>query len=245
MRPSEPSGRCELGSELRLGSVTNPKTISILLQATFPPLFLPPMNTKNSFSSVRAFGRLHGSLIAGATCLALSFAAAPEVSASLVPNGDFEQAGGDGSWPSGWARPKAGEVSWETEEGNRFVRLRATEPKQSLMLHKVIPLPADAKAVSVSVRARVANLVTGEQAWFDARIMTDFKNTAGAKIKGAKPLVFRKDSDWVERTVSFLVPEGATVLEVMPALTQVVSGTFDFDDLTVEVVDPATVPAGK
>jgi hypothetical protein len=88
----------------------------------------------------------------------------------------------------------------------------------------------------------VSDLVPGAQLWFDARIMADFKSAAGAKVKGAKPLVFRKNTDWVERKVSFLVPEGAVALEIMPALTQVDAGSFDIDDLTVEVIDPASIP---
>lgn len=198
------------------------------------PRFPTSIGTLHRWSAQRSFFIAAG---VGASLLL----GAPVFGASLVLNGDFEQAGNDPAWPEGWTRPKAGAATWETESENKFIRLRATEPKQTLLVHKLVQLPADAKALTVTVRVRVTDLVLGEQAWFDPRVMIDFKDAAGAKLKGAKPLVFRKDTDWVERKVSFLVPEGAAVLEVMPALTQVQAGAFDIDDLKVEVIDPASL----
>lgn len=204
----------------------------------------------NPSPAVRSFNRICGSFIV-AGLLASACVAAPaskkvtppaaSANASLIINGDFEVAGVDTSWPDGWARPNAGEPSWVLEDGTHFVRLRATAPGQTLLLHRVIPLPASAKALKFSARVRVTDLTPGAQPWFDARIVTDFKNSEGAKIKGAKTLTFRKDTDWVEKTVSFLVPEGATSIEIMPSLFQVEGGSFDVDDLTLVAIDPLAI----
>jgi hypothetical protein len=204
----------------------------------------------NSLPSVRSFNRVCGSLIIAAglltsACLSAAPATkgtpAPATNASLIVNGDFEVAGTDTMWPDGWARPSAGEPAWVTEDGNHFIRLRASAPGQTLILHRIVALPAAAKALKFSVRVRVTDITPGAQPWFDARIVTDFKSGTGAKIKGAKTITFRKDTDWVERTVSFLVPEGAVSLEVMPSLFQVEAGTFDLDDLSLVVIDPMAV----
>ncbi|MDF3057617.1 MAG: hypothetical protein K0R17_1832 [Rariglobus sp.] len=186
--------------------------------------------------------RLPGSFLIAAGLFVAACLAAPASAESLIINGTFEIAGNDPSWPDGWLRPKTGEATWELEEGNHFVRLRSTEPSQTLLIHRLVHLPAGTKAVTLSVRARVSDLVPGSQPWFDARIMADFKNASGAKVKGAKSLVFRKNTEWVDRTASFLVPEGATTLEIMPSLTQVAAGTFDIDNLVLEAIDPATIP---
>ena len=163
-------------------------------------------------------------------------------SASLIANGNFETASKDQSWVEGWTRPKGGEAVRVTEDGGSHLKLTATEPNLNLMAYKLAPLHAGVKAVEFSMRARVTGLHVGDKAWFDARVILDFKNEAGAKIKGGKAVTFRKDTDgWVTRKVSFLVPEGAVAIEVMPTLSQVVSGSFEFDDLTLTEIDPALV----
>lgn len=173
--------------------------------------------------------------IALVACLCLASSAQAEVTAApLLTNGDFETAGGDGTWPAEWSRPKAGETSWETEDGGRFMRLKATAPGQQILVHRLVPLYPDVKAVEISLRIRVTDLVPGAQQWFDARIMTGFKNQEGKKLKDGKAIAIRKDTgDWVQRTVRFPVPEGAAFLELMPVLMQVEAGTLDIDDVTV------------
>ncbi len=167
---------------------------------------------------------------------------ATPVGAPLVTNGDFETATLEATWPDDWSRPKAGSSSWEKEDDRHCIRINTTEPGETVLIYRVIPVPADAKALEMSLRARVIGLKCGPQPWFDARIMADFKTPTGQKLKGARPLAFRKDTDgWVERKVRFLVPSGGVALEIMPTLFQAYSGSFDIDELQVTVIDPEDV----
>lgn len=170
----------------------------------------------------------------------------PPAAGQLLPNGDLEAATVEANWPDYWTRPSAGSSSWDAEEGRRYLRMNATAPGEVVLTYRSINVPAEVKALQLSLRARVIGLKCGPQAWFDARVIVDFKNKDGQKMKGAKTIVFRKDTDgWVQRTVSFSVPEGAAVLEIMPALFQVYSGTFDIDEIIVTQVaePPAAAPA--
>lgn len=162
----------------------------------------------------------------------------------LVINGDFELSTIEPNWPDHWGQPRAGSSSWEAEEGRHYIRLNVINPGETVLIFRSVAIPADVKAVKLSLRARVIGLKCGSQSWFDARVIADFKNPAGVKLKGAKALSFRKDTDgWVERSVSFAVPEGAAVLELLPCLFQAYSGTFDIDDLQLTAIDPATLNA--
>lgn len=190
---------------------------------------------------IRPFG-LRGVTAVLLGLLSMSVTARADDAASLVINGNFESATKDPAWPDGWGRPRVGAGSWEAEEAGHFMRLQATAPGQMVMLYRLVQIPAGVKALEVSARVRVSGLKLGAQTWFDARIVADFKDAAGAKVKGAKPLVFRKDTDgWVERKAAFLVPEGAVSIELMPALFNTEAGTLDLDNLKVVAVDPATL----
>ena len=169
---------------------------------------------------------------------------APAAPAQLLSNGDLETSTSEPGWPDHWSRPAAGSCSWDKEGERRYLRLNVTEPGQVVLSYRSITLPPEVKAVQLSLRARVIGLKCGPQAWFDARVMTDFKTKDGLKLKGAKAISFRKDtSDWVERSVRFAVPDGAAVLEIMPALFQAYTGTFDIDEILVTPIDPAEVNA--
>lgn len=173
-----------------------------------------------------------------------AWSAPVESPTQLLPNGDFESATQEANWPDFWSRPTAGSCSWDQEDGRRYLRMNVTEPGQVVLSYRSITLAPEVKALQVKLRARVIGLKCGPQSWFDARVMADFKTKEGQKLKGAKAIVFRKDTDgWVERTVSYPVPEGAAVLEIMPTLFQAYSGTFDIDELIVTPVAPAAQAA--
>ncbi len=111
-----------------------------------------------------------------------------------------------------------------------------------VMLYQQIKVPESARALELSFRMRVSDLKKGKQSWFDARIMMDFKDAEGKKLKGApSPNTGKSTDGWVERTVSFLVPEGARTLDFMPTLFQVESGTFDLDNVVLRTTDPAPI----
>ncbi|RRJ96943.1 hypothetical protein Ga0100231_024645 [Opitutaceae bacterium TAV4] len=174
--------------------------------------------------------------------LAALVTTAPTVFAAenLIPNGDFSTATKDPAWPDHWGKIKTGKCTWETDaDGKKFMRLESTAPGQTVLQYRVILIPADAKAVELSCRARVTGLKRVPGQWFDARIMANFLSDfpTGAKVKGAKPVAFNKDTDgWVEKKVMFNVPEGAKAIELMPTLFQVEAGQFDLSEVALRVI---------
>ena len=168
-------------------------------------------------------------------CIMQSRAVEPVSGPSLIPNGDFETANHDDHWPDGW--PKAGVI--KEEAGNHFLRLTSDSPGKMVTLYRSILLPIGTKALRLSWRWRVSGLKVGKQPWFDARLMLEFKDSAGAKVKPAPAAPYlRKDTPgWVQGELKFLVPESATTLEFMPSLLQVDQGTLDLDDIELHSID--------
>ena len=162
---------------------------------------------------------------------------------SPVPNGSFEADANADQWPDGWGKPKSG-GSWQEEGGNHFLRLTSATPGEMVMLYQQVRIPETVKAIELTWRMRVSDLKKGKQVWFDARIMMDFKDADGKKLKGAPtPNAARSTDGWVERSAKFLVPDGARTLDFMPVLFQVESGTFDLDDVALKPADPAPLQA--
>jgi len=171
-------------------------------------------------------------------------AASLTANGSLIPNGDFESAKKTGTSPDGWGTLK-GNVSWQAEGDNHFVRLQATEPDKMVMLYRTIDIPAGTKALKLSWRWRVTDLKVGKMPWFDARMLINILDASGAKLTTPGPVSSRgtKDGAWVEKTTSFLVPEGGVSLVLMPSLFNVVRGTMDLDDLVLIPTDTAELEA--
>lgn len=164
---------------------------------------------------------------------------------SMLPNGDFEKPDKAGSWAEGW--PKLTQGSWEKEGENHFLRMKATEPGKTVMIYRLIDLPAGTKALEMTWRQRITDLKPGKEAWFDARIMMEFKDASGKKLKEkpSPPYTRNNTQGWVEKKTQFLVPEGAVSLEFMPSLFQVQRGTLDLDDITFKATDPAALIAAQ
>ncbi len=199
----------------------------------------PSMNSPRLFRSIRH-------LCAGAGTLAMLMAtglAADAPAVSLLPNGGFEKDADHDQWPDNWPRLKDNS-GWIEESGNHFLRLTSTEPGKMVLLFQQARIPENVRALELSFRMRVSDLKRGKQSWFDARIMMDFKDASGAKLGGAPAPNTGKSTDgWVEKSVSFLVPENARTLDFMPTLFQVESGTFDFDDVVLKPIDPTPLQA--
>ena len=72
----------------------------------------------------------------------------------------------------------------------------------------------------------------------------DFKDADKKTVKPSPaPPVFRgTKTEWETRSQKFLVPVGATLLEIMPCLFQAASGTLDFDDFRLTPIDASEVP---
>ena len=159
---------------------------------------------------------------------------------SIIANGDFELDANADNIPDKWGKGKEGQLSWESEEGNRFLRLTSPEPGKMVLLYREIDLPADTKALELSWKQRVSNFKRGKQNYFDARMMVEFKDAGAKKVGSASPSYTQKNTEgWVEKSMKFLVPEGAVTMVMMPALFQVESGTFDIDNLSLKATDEA------
>src|SRR3954451_3020305 len=93
-------------------------------------------------------------------------APAPVPTDSLLGNGDFERST-DGMKPDEW--PIGSGAKWEREGDNHFLRLTSPSPGTNVMVYRVVPIPADAKALEFSFKVRYSGIKRGKQAWFDGR----------------------------------------------------------------------------
>lgn len=175
--------------------------------------------------------------------IAVGLRAAPATAPSnvLLSNGDFQA--GDGA-PDGWPGPKEG-AGYATEGTNRYLHLVSSKPDEMVMTYRQVRVPATVKAIEMSWKQRTTGLKAGKQAWFDARIMLQWKDASGEKVAGSPsaPATNRNSDGWVEKQIKFMVPEGGVILEIMPTLFRVTSGTFDLDDIVLKETDPAPVAA--
>lgn len=175
----------------------------------------------------------------------LAYAADVDAVPSLLPDSDLETDKNADAWPDGWPRVEG--VSWENENGNHFLRLQQRQPGTMLSLYQPVAVPTDSKDLTLHFRVRYSGVKSGREAWNDARFIFHFKDADRKELNpGPEPISFRGDSaGWLDQTVHFKVPDGAALLEVMPALFEAESGALDIDDLRLVVGDeqPALQPA--
>ena len=161
---------------------------------------------------------------------------------SILPDGSFERLDGGRGRPDGW--PAARGVTWETESGNRFLRITSSAPGRMDSLIVNVTIPAKAKALELTYRARVSNMKRGEKSWNDARVIINFKDAAGQALRSAPPSYHRDNTNgWRNVSTRFLVPEGAVTLDFRPALFQVERGVFDLDDIALRPIDHVALAA--
>lgn len=163
-----------------------------------------------------------------------------EEPASLLSNGDFETADGDA--PKDWPTPDG--VTWEEEDGNRFLRLHA-DPDKMLTVYRAVMIKPEYEAFKLTYKVRVNELQRGKENWHDGRIILDFKDADGKKLKPSPghPSFKGSTDGWVDKQMEFVVPEGAQRLEVMPAIFRGKSGSYDIDQIKLVPVDPEPVEA--
>jgi len=161
---------------------------------------------------------------------------------SLLSNGGMEQDGNKDAWPDDWPR-LPGHSTWEQEEGNHFIRLKATEPDAMLVLLRRIPVPDGVKAMQLSFRVRCAAILTGKKPFHDGRVIIDFKGASGESVGPPPAAPYFKGTlkEWEEKKVLFAIPEGAAFVDIRPALFQVRSGSFDIDDVVLKAIEPQLV----
>jgi endoglucanase len=166
---------------------------------------------------------------------------------SLMSNGDFERAT-DSAKPMDWGLGE--NATWEDENGNHFMRLRSPQSGTNVTVYRAIPLRPEVRALELSYRVRYEGVKRGKKAWFDGRIIMNFKGVAKQPVNPSpKPPAFLGTSNgWVTKTQQFRVPEGAATLEMLFTLFEAESGQVDFDDITlvpipVELIDAAEAEA--
>ena len=163
---------------------------------------------------------------------------------SLLKNGDFETPSvEDSSFPEGWG--KADGITWEIAGDKHFLRLVQKEPGKMLMAYREVAIPADAKALEVTIRYRTADIKTGTNNWFDARTIFHFLDVQRQQVKGDPgAMIFStKAGSWSTVTSKFVVPEGATILQMMPALFQVAAGTLDLSEIRITALTASEADA--
>lgn len=190
--------------------------------------------------------RVLGGLLLGATLFQSSAPAirADESAAlSLVPNGGLEEGT---NWPDGWVQQSGS--SWEKESisgnDNRFVRLKQVKSGEFTMSYSAVPIPAGTALLDLKFRFRTSNVEHGQEGYNDARFIYHFRDSNRNELKpdpGSTSLPANSNG-WEERSVRLTVPAGTAFMEIMPTLFNVKSGTLDFDDVNVVVVqDPKLV----
>ncbi|WP_186776531.1 glycoside hydrolase family 5 protein [Rubripirellula reticaptiva] len=164
-----------------------------------------------------------------------------ETATSLLSNSNFEL--GTAEKPQDWPTPDG--VTWLEEDGNHFLRFSASIDKM-LTVYREVRINPEYEALQLSFRVRVNSLQRGKANWHDGRIILDFKDADGNKLKGATHPSFSGTTDgWTRRSVEMLVPKGAVKLEVMPAMFQAKSGSYDLDDVKLSAIDSAPLIAKR
>lgn len=161
---------------------------------------------------------------------------------NIFKNGDLqkENAKRPGT-PSDWGvNPDKGS-SWVTEGDNKFLHLSVVEPGKMVLVYRQFMIkPSDiGKKMKMSFKIRCKDLEKGQKSWYVGTLFIQFNNAQKKKVKGVGkiPRMAGTHAEWEEHTLEFEVPEGASVLAVMPVLFNCKSGSMDFDDFTLEYVD--------
>jgi hypothetical protein len=152
---------------------------------------------------------------------------------SLLSNSDFKTDNGQGA-PAGW--PVNDNITWLQEGDVRFLHFVSPEPGKMVMSYRQLILPEPhPPALEIHVRARSLDLKVGQKNWFDGRVMLQYKDADGKVVKAKLPaLNFKGTSkDWIDKSAVFAVPARAHLLEVMPCLFNVASGSMDISTLEI------------
>lgn len=120
-------------------------------------------------------------------------------------------------------------------EGKRDIEVPFKGAGQMGLVYVPVFLPKGAGGVVVSGEVKFADVVKGDKSWFDARIMTDFIDTACKKVKSG-PVIggWKGSSDWRGFRKTIKVAEGAAGIALMPCLFNVKSGAMSVRGLSVE-----------
>ena len=162
---------------------------------------------------------------------------------SLLSNSDFDLATKDPTWPDDWGKGKG--ISWQSENGVHFLRLIQQQPGKMLMAYREMKIPDGTKGLKITIRYRTAGIVHGKQNWMDARAIFHFLDDSRKPVKGDPRTIdfSTRAGTWTEGTVSCVVPDGASTLQLMPSLFMANAGTLDLAEVRVNGLDDAAVDA--
>lgn len=158
---------------------------------------------------------------------------------NLIENGNFEELDSKGQCLSWTKLPSTSEIKKEGK--NSFLSLSQKEAGKFTMIYRQVFLKPEhiGQEMAFSFKYRVKNLVKGEKAWNDARVILKLKNAEGKELSKIKPLYFPgSNSKWQNAGLRFKVPEGAVKIEILPTLFQVKSGELELDNLKMNVYIP-------
>src|SRR5579862_748552 len=149
---------------------------------------------------------------------------------NLLPQGSFENPAVNTGWSEGFNIPNNQEFRVLSENGKHWLRIENTDPNRQLdYVHAFVKVSPQIASLTLSVRMKVTHLKVGPEGWHDARVALMFE---GGAFGYPEVPELRADSDWVTKTVELKVPEGATRLNIQPALFRA-TGVFEISDLTV------------
>ena len=168
--------------------------------------------------------------------------ASAQSAAPLLSNGDFE-ATKDESKPADWSL--GANATWELEDGNHFLRLKSPQLGTNVTVYRAVVLKPEVKALELSYKVRHEGVKRGKKAWFDGRIILNFKGAAKQAVNPSPkaPTFNGTSKGWVARTQQFRVPEGAATLEMLFKLFEAESGQLDFDDILLTPMDVKIIDA--
>lgn len=223
------------GGMISIAAVPEPSR-ALLAGVTLAALFFRRARPQIGMLSLRggAGVALAATLFLGAPVFAQSPAEPPPAPVNLVTNGDFARDDDADGWPDTWGRAEG--ITWEKEEtGRPFLRLTTQSPGKMLTAYREVALPAGTAGIEVAFRYRTADIKKGRQSWNDARAMFHFLNLDRQQVKPTpSPIVFSsKAAEWTDVSRRYLVPEGATALQMMPSLFQTDAGRLDFAEIRV------------
>jgi beta-galactosidase len=168
---------------------------------------------------------------------------------NLLPQGSFENPGINTDWAEGFNIPNNEEFKVVAEGRRHWLRIENRNAGRQLdYVHAYVKVTPEIASLTVSVRMKATDLKIGAEGWHTARVGLMFE---GGSF-GFPPEVpeLRADSDWVTKSVELKVPEGATRLNIQPAMFYC-TGVFEIAELTVtpHIVAPthltdAVLPAG-
>jgi len=168
---------------------------------------------------------------------------------NLFPQGNFENPGVDTEWAEGFNIPNNEEFKVIAEGGKQWLRIENHDSGRQLdYVHAYVNVTPQIASLTVSVRMKATDLKIGSEGWHTARVALMFEGGSFGFPSEVPEL--RADSDWVTKSVELKVPEGATRLNIQPAMFYC-TGVFEIAELTVtpQMAAPthladAVLPAG-